>query len=493
MRTQLLCALAILCGAEVAHAQGWGTNAYNNYYMYPASYQAPGGYDYSGAYGSAGYYPSAYGYNYSNGYPYYTSGYYGYPEYTSAEVATTAAAATPVAGVPADGVTTDAVLHDGAPLVPDVEPTSQCRFYLAGDYMMSWFKQFHLNFPLVTTGSPSNPNAGALGEADTAVLVGGDINESMFNGFKIEAGFFLDDHRHWSIDTVVEYFGQKSVLFNFQSDATGSPVIARPIIDVTPAMLNVFPDTGPGSATGGATVDIRTELYSTELNATCHAYQCGHCEWDLLGGFRYVHLQESLNVVDRVNPLPGGAILPFGGNIAAIMFPDSLVDVDSFRTNNNFYGLQLGTKFRWDCDWVYLSAFGKIALGANSQVVDINGLSTFVSTTMGNTTLPGGILALPSNSGHHTQTVFSIVPEGGISIGLKLTKNIEIMAGYSFLFWTQVARPGNQIDPGVNGTQVPSSQFFGSTSLPGPIRPIFTFRDETLWVQSLTFGMQFQY
>jgi hypothetical protein len=98
-----------------------------------------------------------------------------------------------------------------------------------------------------------------------------------------------------------------------------------------------------------------------------------------------------------------------------------------------------------------------------------------------------------SNSGHHTQTIFSILPEGGVNIGLKLTKNLQVMAGYSCLFWTQVVRPGGQIDGVVNGALVPTSGFFGAPAGAGPNQPFFRFAGETLWVQSLTFGMQFQY
>jgi hypothetical protein len=495
MRTQFLCALAILCGAEVAHAQGWGTNAYYNNYTYPASYQAPGGYDYSGAYGSSGYYPTGYGYNYYNGYPYYNTGYY-YPEYTAAEVATAPAAAAPV-----EGVTTD-VVPEGAPLVGPIDSPNNCRFWLAGDYLMSWVKQMHVNYPLVTIGGAGDAIPGAVGQPGTAVLVDDNINMSIFSGFKIEGGVFLDDHRHFSVEAVAEYFGEKTLNFNVQSDSTGNPIISRPVFNVLTNTNGVFAVTGPLTAgiglTGGTSIEFRTEIYSTELNATYHCCQSNHCEWDWLAGFRYVHLGESLDIVDRSAPVAGipgipGPFLPFGGNLVAIAFPSSLQDQDNFRTNNNFYGLQFGGKFRWDSEWVFVKAYGKIALGANSQAVDIAGLTTMITPT-GNTSLPGGILALPSNSGHHTQTVFSIVPEGGISIGVNLTHNIQVMAGYSCLFWTQVVRPGSQIDAAVNGTQVPSSQFFGNPGgVVAPTRPLFAFNQETLWVQSLTFGMQFQY
>jgi hypothetical protein len=485
MRTQLLCALAFLFGAEVAHAQGWGTNTYNNYYGYPASYQASGGYDYTSAYGSAGYYPYANGYDYTS---YYANSYYGgYPVSTGMEVPSTAPATAPVEGVPTEGV------PEGEGF-PDVEPACKYKCWLIGDYIMSWVRPMHFNYPLVTIGSVADVPAGGLGQPGTTVVVGGqDLNLSAYSGFRIEGGCFLDDHRHWSVEAIAQYVGEKTINFNFQSDANGNPLIARPIFNVVTNNNRAFPDSFPGLASGGATVDFRSEIYSTEINAAYSCYTPAHETWSALVGFRYAHLAESLTVTDRLNPLVAGAFT-FGGNTNPVNPPDTLQDMDNFRTNNNFYGIQFGGKYRWDTEWIFISAFAKIAVGVNSQVVDINGSSTQI-TPAGNTTLQGGILALPTNIGHHTRTVFAILPEGGINIGLKLTHNISASVGYTGLFWTQVVRPGRQIDGGVNPTLVPTDFNFGNPTgtLVGPSRPIFTSNSETLWVQSLTFGLEFVY
>jgi hypothetical protein len=87
--------------------------------------------------------------------------------------------------------------------------------------------------------------------------------------------------------------------------------------------------------------------------------------------------------------------------------------------------------------------------------------------------------------------VLDFVPEGGISVGVRFTPHIQAMAGYSFLWWNRVVRPGAQIDPGVNGSLVPVSQQFGTGT--GPARPTFTFNDESFWMHAITLGLEFAY
>ena len=56
-------------------------------------------------------------------------------------------------------------------------------------------------------------------------------------------------------------------------------------------------------------------------------------------GFRFLRLAEHLSVVDHLQPLKGNN-LKFAG--AFLGTGDMLADMDSFRTTNYFYGVQLG-------------------------------------------------------------------------------------------------------------------------------------------------------
>src|SRR5947208_17125615 len=54
----------------------------------------------------------------------------------------------------------------------------------------------------------------------------------------------------------------------------------------------------------------------------------------------------------------------------------------------------------------------------------------------------GGLLALPTNIGHVRENHFAVVPDVSAKIGYQVAPSIRIHAGYSFLYWTNVIRPG---------------------------------------------------
>ena len=51
------------------------------------------------------------------------------------------------------------------------------------------------------------------------------------------------------------------------------------------------------------------------------------------------------------------------------------------------------------------------------------------------------------NLGRYTTNRFIVVPEVGIEAGLYVTSHIRLAVGYNFLYMTDVARPGRQVDP----------------------------------------------
>ncbi len=298
---------------------------------------------------------------------------------------------------------------------------------------------------------------------------------------------------------------QNSLHFSKMSDSLGNPIIARPFFDVIAGTQGAEQDSNPvfGFA-GGSTVDAVSQLYGGELNARWHFQPMERLHVDGLFGFRYLHLAESLTISDNITPLNDTTGLSFNGSPnnglgQFVLPPQSLSDQDSFSTVNDYYGLQLGTRVGWNQDWFSVSAFGKVAMGVNDQTVNINGSTTLVSPG-GNQVTEGGVLALPTNIGNHTKTTFLFVPEFGLNIGVTVTPWMQLTAGYSVLYWSQVVRPGDQIDTTLTRTQIPSDQQFGTTSLANgttatgfPSRPIFNFVEDAFWMQNLTVGVNFHF
>jgi len=70
---------------------------------------------------------------------------------------------------------------------------------------------------------------------------------------------------------------------------------------------------------------------------------------------------------------------------------------------------------------------------------------------------------------------------------VNLTAHLQLVAGYSLLYWQNVVRPGDQLNPAIN-----PSQRFGGT-LVGPPAPLFSFNSEPFWVQSLNFRLEYRY
>ena len=154
-----------------------------------------------------------------------------------------------------------------------------------------------------------------------------------------------------------------------------------------------------------------------------------------------MRLSEQLGVNEAISPINGTNELTYLGNVVNV--PNSLAVQDNFSTTNQFFGPQIGGRLTYEQTWYSLQGFAKVAVGATQQLVNIDGLTTLVSPS-GNSSAAGGVLALPSNSGAHSQTVFGILPEFGFTVGINLTQHIQLQLGYSILLWNQVVRPADR-------------------------------------------------
>jgi hypothetical protein len=61
-----------------------------------------------------------------------------------------------------------------------------------------------------------------------------------------------------------------------------------------------------------------------------------------------------------------------------------------------------------------------------------------------------------------------------------------LRVGYTILYWTNVLRPGDQIDREINSTLLAGE----TPSLP-PLRPMFDFKETNALVQGLNVGAEF--
>ena len=358
------------------------------------------------------------------------------------------------------------------------------------DYLLAHLQRDRLTNPLVTQGNPADLRPGALGQPSTTILFGDDDYKfGTRHGVRVQAGVYLDSSRTFSVDAAGFYIFPDNLHAQFASDATGTPLIARPVINASNGQLRSFLTSFPGSFSGSTAVDARSELWGFETNARCEFDLAPSIRANVLGGFRFVRLNERLSVSDQLTPITPGAF-SFLGATNFVSPPNSITDQDLFATTNNFYGVNLGSQVRWERSWLSLSAYGKVALGMTEEKLRIQGSTTLI-TPAGNQTAPGGILALPSNIGNYSRSVFGVVPEAGLTLGIEPIRHVRATVGYSFLYWNNVLRPGAQIDRIVNPGQVPTDSNFGVINA-GP-HPIVDLMDKSFRVHTLNVGLELYY
>ena len=365
--------------------------------------------------------------------------------------------------------------------------------------------------PLVTTGTTTS--LGALGPGTTTIY-GGNQNSGLRPGGRFTAGYWLDPEQTRGVEASF-FFLDGPFTDNFTANSSGlagTSVLARPYTNA----ITELPDSQlvgfPGVTSGSVHVGSRSQFFGGQVNGLwnlCHSGGCDsccdsgctNCSWtgggngqngfsnqsgyrvDMIGGLMYLNLNEGLTITENITVLPT-APPPF--------VPDSTILVtDSFQTSNNFYGGQLGLRAeRYSGAW-FTNVSGQVALGDTHQQVTINGATVFTDPGGASIQQPGGLLALPTNMGTYDRNRFSVVPQATFNVGRQLTSNLRVYVGYTMLYWSNVVRPGDQIDPVVNPTQLPTPA--GPGVLVGPARPAFRFHETSLWAQGLNVGMEFRY
>lgn len=362
------------------------------------------------------------------------------------------------------------------------------KFWFRTDILMWWTKSAPMPQPIVTTGSASDSLPAALGQPGTQVLYGGNsVNFGLVSGLRLETGLWLDDERKFGLEAGYFFLGRQWRDFSANSDDYGNPVIGRPVIDAQSGTEGSYLDALPGSVTGAVFVLNRSQLQGANFDGALNLIQNDRLRLDGLLGFRYLSLVESLSVRDEYADVSSGAIT-FGG--APINLSDVVSDLDQFRVTNSFYGGSLGARlYLAHGRWLF-SALGKVALGTVQQRAVIAGSTTLTNWNGDQAVLPGGILATAANMGSHYQSPFAVAPEAHLNVGYQIRPWVTLRVGYSFLYLSNVARPGNQVSRVTSANLVPSDPSYGTG---GTNPPAFQFHTSSYWAQGLNLGLDFRF
>jgi hypothetical protein len=352
------------------------------------------------------------------------------------------------------------------------------------EYLLWWTKNGPLPVPLVTTSSAADQ--GVLGRSSTKIVFGdSDLDYRASSGARFTLGGMFNCNATLGAEVSGMFLG-RSINFATASTLTGTPVVARPFINALTGAETAELVAAPGQVAGVITIHSSSDLYGGEGNLVgcvlrnCDAY------WDAFVGFRFQSLRETLDIASTSGLLSGTA--SFAGMTTS---PPALISVqDRFETRNNFYGGQIGTRLELYCGGLFVNFMGKLALGSNHESVNINGSST-LSSSATQLTVPGGLLAVSSNNGQFNHDSFAVIPEFGINVGYQFWHYCRVFVGYQFLYWSDVVRPGQQINRTVNPTLVPTSSLFGIAE--GPAQPLVPMVRTDYWAQGLNFGIAFRY
>jgi hypothetical protein len=420
--------------------------------------------------------------------------------------------------------TTTAPLHTPADLTTPPAIHTDCptscagpRFYGSTEYLLWWIKNQPVPAPLITTTSApitlTSPTPGAIGGPGTTVLLGGrDYDNGQRNGGRFTIGGWLDPEQRFGVEGSYLFLANQS--FTHTLSTPGGPG-AHPLIVpfnnpetisvdgfTLPAGQTVGPYfipfvgaiPGVGALPSSASLTVFSRMDGYELNGVYGFGRSGGPRFEVLAGFRNLNLHEQLRFA-TTNSAPTN---PF----VAV----SLNTLDQFDTKNDFFGGQVGGRMHYTFRGVELSATGKVAIGSMYEQVGISGQTSIAGNLPTGLTggpggnfsflFPGGNFAQPTNIGEHSQNRFAVVPEVTLDAGYWVTSWARISVGYTFLYASEVARPGNQIDPSINIAQTGLGSdivHLIGVPIPGPARPAYLGSHSDFWAQGVNFGLEFRF
>lgn len=353
------------------------------------------------------------------------------------------------------------------------------RLFVRSDYLLWTIKEAAVP-PLVTTGLTTDPQPGAIGTGSTRILLGGNIEFHERAGAQFGGGYKLGLEDRWAVEAAYMFLGSRTVTIAGFSPGTlaAAPFMARPFFDVVNQREDASLIAYPGLVAGSFDMQYSNEFSAAEANLAYTLWRGERGQIDFLGGFRHWHLEENLTITESVQVNP-----------AAARFSGQTINVsDAFGTDNNFYGGQLGVRGSYTTGRWRLDVNTKVALGNSERSATIQG-GTFSAGALP-LNAPAGLLALASNSGRYSTSEFTAIPELNVRLGVNLTDRWLVSFGYSFMYWDQVWRAGDQIDRNLNPNLIPTSDTFGAG---GPNQPTFPGRTSNFWAQGFHFGMEFKF
>jgi hypothetical protein len=366
-----------------------------------------------------------------------------------------------------------------------------------------WWVKGQVLPPLVTTqpfigGAPAIGNSAVIGQPGTTVIFGGGpLDQTLWYGYRSRAGFWIDECYMLGLEGSFLFLPKHE---GFTAECGPGQVVSRPFFDTSTGAQNAELVCFPGVLCGSVTINTDTQIYGADVNLRRNLCCNSNCNTgyriDGLIGFRYMGLYETVDITEDLTainrpPVPAGTLISVN---------------DNFRVTNDFYGGQFGLAGEYRAGWFFADFRGQLALGATIQHTYINGTTSFTPPGGATQTFTGGLLAQPpaiqgttqlppSNIGAYQTTNFAVIPEVAVNIGVQPLPWLRLYTGYTFMYWSNVIRAGEQIPNSIDSRTLPPLP--NLTAPGGPVTAggtsLYQFHYNSLWMQGINFGTQIRF
>ena len=260
------------------------------------------------------------------------------------------------------------------------------------------------------------------------------------------------------------FFDAGAQSLTFDSPRSSATSIVRPYQDGSqnPIVQDALSIKEPGISNGSVLAHAYSDVQGGDILfkrlwlKNCDA----STEW--LVGYQNTRLTDSIDVHSTTIPIGSTNLLELR---------------DQFRAVNQFNGATFGlSRIAYSPRWSLGSMF-KLGMGDLQRDVTISGFQK-----VGNApATTNGLLARSPANGFYSTNTFVFSPEVNVTLGYRLTQNLEATVGYTYLGLPKVARAGEQIDT------------VSDLDSASPTRPRFTLQESNFSLHSLNYGLQYRY
>ena len=325
---------------------------------------------------------------------------------------------------------------------------------------------------LAATGA----NALAAAQTPTVLFGGGSLEDQWRAGGRAELGLWMTAQQNWALRGTFFSLSESSTDYAIDSNSIG--LIARPFTDGPASVGGIGPDAfvvseAANNITGGISISNDANLIGGDVSIVRPWLAWPTRRVNLVYGYQFSRFDETLGITTSTNDPAIGSI-----------FLEDLFDAE-----NEYHAGHIGVEGEYHYGRWSLETRLKFAFGSMRQRVNISG-STITRDLGGATSSAGsGLFAQTTNVGEYEQNEFAFMNETGIRLAYRPARRLKMTLGYTFMFWSSIARPAEQIDTTVDARLLGGGPILGAT----PTRPAFGFDTGGMVVHGLNAGLEYRF